>query len=198
MIENTDSTDALTHLAGSIFDGSDKYITDMEAMGQRQLVNSVALPASAPWPQLRALGFVHREPVEGDELFVHATLPQGWRILPTADPMWSKIVDDRDIERVSIFYNAASYDRRASCHLVDVGAMAAQGDMYAEGPPALPDCWHVLTEDEKRSYALALHRASIEFLTREHYLTAAALVRARPHADRIQALQELLRNADPE
>jgi len=95
----------------NLLDATPAGIVASEARGQRELVNSTNLPIEGPWEELEALGFKRGENV--DELFCTATLPEGWRKEPTHHNMWSKIVDAEGVERVSVFYKAASYDRRA-------------------------------------------------------------------------------------
>lgn len=115
MIENTSDRDPLLHLMGAL-DGSDSYITGMEAAGQRQLVESEALPTQINGGTLKdfeALGFTFGDPDPRDPLFRPATLPAGWKKVRTDHSMWSKIVDDEGRERARIFYKAAFYDRDA-------------------------------------------------------------------------------------
>ena len=45
-------------------------------------------------------------------------LPEGWKREASYHPMWSHIVDGAGKQRVSIFYKAASYDRKAHMSLV--------------------------------------------------------------------------------
>jgi hypothetical protein len=92
-----------------------RAIERMEAAGQAQLCVSDVLPMEMR-PSREAyerLGFVFGAPVDGDPLFVHATLPAGWSKAPTDHSMWSKILDAKGRPRVEIFYKAAFYDRRA-------------------------------------------------------------------------------------
>lgn len=87
-----------------------------EARGQAQLVRSEVLPKEirpADRAALEAGGVVFGDPVEGDDLFVHAKLPPGWSKVATDHAMWSKLVDDKGRERAGIFYKAAFYDRKA-------------------------------------------------------------------------------------
>ncbi|MES3011957.1 MAG: hypothetical protein V4738_14305 [Pseudomonadota bacterium] len=49
-----------------------------------------------------------------DDLFVSVTLPNGWSIKATDHSMHSKLLDASGVERASIFYKAAFYDRKAS------------------------------------------------------------------------------------
>jgi hypothetical protein len=92
-----------------------------ERAGQRELVASQVLPTAIhrlyPDGDARALlvqwGFIFGEPVEGDPIFQHATLPPGWSKKGTDHDMWSKILDEHGRERCAIFYKAAFYDRSA-------------------------------------------------------------------------------------
>jgi len=121
MIEDTSKRDPMLHLIGSGFasgtDTSSKYITDMEADGQRQLVASTQLPIKGS-DDLAAFGFKLGDPT--DDLFRHAELPAGWTKQATDHAMWSRIYDDLGRERVAIFYKAAFYDRKAFCRAVTV------------------------------------------------------------------------------
>ncbi|WP_280371107.1 hypothetical protein [Nocardia wallacei] len=188
MIENTSQRDAALHLLGAMSDGTDTYITDMEAAGQRQLVASTELPASGPWGELEALGFAKGEPVRDDALFVQATLPEGWRKERTDHSMWSQIVDERGVARVKVFYKAAFYDRRANFHVVNVGGNLATQAIWGDEPVALPSSWGVLTADERRDYAAALaSRLEHEIEYFQHF-EGRELEERRAHADRIRAL----------
>lgn len=106
--ENTTKRDALDHVAGAL-GGSERYITDMEAAGQRQVVNSTVLPYAYDGDDtpFEALGFSFGEKVPGDDLFRQATLPEGWTRDGTEHAMHSVIKDERGIARVGIFYKAA-------------------------------------------------------------------------------------------
>jgi hypothetical protein len=153
MVENTSQRDPLRHVAGALgADGMTGYIEGMEASGQRQLVASDKLPVKAPWEELEALGFVRGEPVPGDDLFVHCTLPQGWTRAGTGHSMWSKILDERGLERVSVFYKAAFYDRDAHANVVNVGSSLAREVLYSEEPAALPSAWDTLTDIERAEF----------------------------------------------
>jgi hypothetical protein len=155
-IENTRDRDPFLHLLGAMSEGSTDYITGMEAEGQRQLVNSDQLPTEAPWNRLEELGFVRGKIVEGDPLFTHCTLPEGWRRAETDHPMHSDILDERGVKRVGVFYKAAFYDRRADAHLVNVGYSLTTNVVYGDGPVRLPDEWSVLTDDERADFAEGL------------------------------------------
>lgn len=122
-IENTSKREPIVHLAGMVGGGTSGYIGEMEAAGQRQLVNSDVLPTEVLHgtdEDYIALGFVFGEPVEGDPLFRHATLPEGWRREGSDHDMWSYLVDEKGQRRVAIFYKAAFYDRGAHMSMAQV------------------------------------------------------------------------------
>lgn len=48
-----------------------------------------------------------------DELFIDVILPDGWKKESTDHPMWSKVLDGKGRERMTVFYKAAFYDREA-------------------------------------------------------------------------------------
>lgn len=50
---------------------------------------------------------------DADDLFYAVELPQGWTKEATGHSMWSSIFDERGRKRMSVFYKAAFYDRRA-------------------------------------------------------------------------------------
>lgn len=100
--------------------GAASAVERQESMGQVQLVMSDVLPRriiGAERSDFERLGFVFGAPVEGDPLFVHATLPAGWMKRATTHPMTSEIVDEKGRRRVHIFYKAAFYDRDANMSL---------------------------------------------------------------------------------
>ncbi len=97
-----------------------------EARGQQELVNSDVLPIEGlqPWRDevgvqqtLESLGVIFGERVEGDELFINVTLPEGWKKIATDHSMWSDLMDDQDNIVANIFYKAAFYDRKAAINL---------------------------------------------------------------------------------
>jgi len=106
-----------------------QFIYDQEARGQREFVAAAGarLPATGtindssniwfeetPMEELWKLyGVKIGEPVEGDEIWVHAELPQGWSISATDHSMWSSLKDSKGRIRARIFYKAASYDRES-------------------------------------------------------------------------------------
>jgi hypothetical protein len=122
-IRNT-SAEADANPMSAILTGLPGGIEASEARGQRELVASEVLPTDlgaffdggrgSAKNLLESWGFTFGEPVEGDPLFQHATLPPGWKKEATDHSMWSRIVDEKGRERCAIFYKAAFYDRRAS------------------------------------------------------------------------------------
>ena len=165
--ENTSRRDPLLHLALSM-SSSGRYIEEMEADGQRQLVHSDVLPAEGPWADhtgwrgprdgvtLESLGFVKGDPVPGDEMFVHATLPPGWAREGSDHAMWSYITDERGVRRVSIFYKAAFYDRSAHASIERPGYAFTTEAIYGDGPAKLPEPWDVLTAEERADFRAGL------------------------------------------
>lgn len=67
-----------------------RAIEQHELEGQQQLVNSSVLPVNETARiHLETLGVVYGEPVDGDPLFVHVTLPEGWKKrAATSHSMW--------------------------------------------------------------------------------------------------------------
>ncbi|MCK9894708.1 hypothetical protein [Frankia sp. AgB32] len=121
MVENTARRDPFTHLLGAEGMGPAAYTEDMEAAGGEQLAASDLLPVNlhpADEQVWTDLGFVLGDPVDGDPLFRHATLPAGWiREVSREDPRWSVIRDEQGVERVRCWYKAAYYDRNANARL---------------------------------------------------------------------------------
>lgn len=140
MPENTSRRDPLIHVAGS-WDNPSRYIEEMEADGQRQLVNGTDLPAKGyDVKEFEAVGFTFGEPDKRDPLFRPATLPEGWKREGSDHSMWSYIVDQLGRRRVSIFYKAAFYDRDANMRLeTRYGYLRRVVDDNAE--PVLDDVW---------------------------------------------------------
>lgn len=142
MIENTRDRDPLLHLLG-MTGGTDRYVTDMEAQGQRQLVHSDRLPVKLNGgtdEDFIAVGFSFGDPDKGDPLFRPATLPDGWAREGSGHAMWSYIVDATGRQRVRIFYKAAFYDRDAFMSLTtiqnDLGKL-----LYGEITEPVIDDW---------------------------------------------------------
>jgi hypothetical protein len=138
MIENTSQRDPLLHYLGATADGPTKYITDMEAAGQQQVVASAQIPTSGS-DRLPELGFVLGEIDQRDPMFREATLPIGWSKQGSDHSMHSYIVDEHGRKRVNIFYKAAFYDRRASCTVL--GLHTYLYDVREGAPLILDDQW---------------------------------------------------------
>jgi hypothetical protein len=118
MINNITNTAEIGPTAGTLMPGG---IEASERQGQQQLVESDTLPAEMIGREralYEKLGFTFAGPVPGDNLFVFATLPPGWKKERSGHAMWSHIVDEHGKNRVAIFYKAAFYDRRADANLV--------------------------------------------------------------------------------
>jgi hypothetical protein len=112
-----DTADALLFLAEAMGgNGPSGAIERQEKQAQAELLNSTVIPTklnSGSEEDLIALGFTLGEQVEGDRLFRHATLPDGWKREGSDHAMWSYIVDELGRRRCSIFYKGAFYDRDA-------------------------------------------------------------------------------------
>lgn len=95
-------------------------IERQEKQGQQQLVNSELLPVrvnSGDRSTLEKDGVVFGEPLDGDPMFCKCTLPKGWEKRGSDHDMWSYLVDDKGMERASMFYKAAFYDRSAHINI---------------------------------------------------------------------------------
>ena len=94
-------------------------IERQEAAGQAKLAKSAdRLPLDINSPQ----GVTHAQVAAAtgiefgnvvDKIFIEATLPDGWKIVPTSHSMWSDLVDDKGRKRAAIFFKAAFYDYNA-------------------------------------------------------------------------------------
>ena len=129
-----DEKDALGFLGLTVVMGSGKAIEHMEAQGQRDLVAAAAAagPRKARLPKkiqgdyqesntdieaaAAKMGIVLGADV--DDLFREATLPEGWRVVPTNHSMWSDLLDANGRKRAAIFYKAAFYDRAAHLNFI--------------------------------------------------------------------------------
>lgn len=116
--EDTSKRSPFAHLLGASAMGSSNYIEEMEASGQKQLIDSQEIPRV--WhgfteKLLKELGFdVPPSPqTDRGDIFRPAVLPKGWSKKGSDHSMWSYIVDERGFRRFSIFYKAAFYDRSA-------------------------------------------------------------------------------------
>jgi hypothetical protein len=142
-IENTSKIDPALLLLAALDgrDGGSSLILGQEAAGQRQLVHSDRLPTSThegtDEPYL-ALGFAFGEPDASDPLFRPATLPAGWSKRATDHSMGSEVVDQHGRARVSVFYKAAFYDRRADMYLVQPSGYA-RAVVWAGGEPVFDE-----------------------------------------------------------
>lgn len=136
MIENTSDRDPLLHLIGSMSPG---YVEDMEAAGQRQIVHSDRVPTEGS-EALVELGFTLGDQDPHDDLFRAASMPAGWKREGSDHAMWSYILDDLGRRRVSIFYKAAFYDRRAFCRAETVRSYA-DALMHSRQRPVFDDTW---------------------------------------------------------
>ena len=98
--------------------GMSGEIERMEAVGQQQFCESDVIPTNLAHglteQRLRDLGFELGDQVGDDDLFRYARLPKGWERRATDHDMWSEIVDEQGRKRMSVFYKAAFYDRKAS------------------------------------------------------------------------------------
>ena len=167
MIENTSERDDKVHFYGMVAMGSENYIEGMEAAGQRQLVNSTDLPTKgSDDPEFLRLGFTFGEPYPHDPLFRPATLPDGWRKQAKDYAMGSAVVDELGRERVSVFYKAAFYDRRADMHLVTVFGYVMHLE-YEKGTPVLDETWATAEAVTKAARGIInRERESIELWSR--------------------------------
>ena len=136
----------------ALFGGAPGAIEAQEARGQAELLKSEMLPVKTQTDDDKfiELGFQFDEPVNSDDLFRGARLPDGWKREGSDHAMWSYIVDDRGIRRVSIFYKAAFYDRDAFMGLINVGANFVTEFVYAypEDRASRPEWSPVYTEAE--------------------------------------------------
>jgi len=125
-------------------------IESQEKRGSRQLCASEALPTElirGTEEQLAAIGVIVGEPFENDPIFRPATLPSGWKIVPTSHNMWTYLVDDQERRRAAIFYKAAFYDRKAEmslecCYCIVSGSAIR----YENAEDCIPNC--VLGDDD--------------------------------------------------
>lgn len=94
-------------------------IEAQEAEGQRSFVANTNLPKKmlhgCTKEKLESMGIKFGEEI--DDIFIEATLPDGWQKQSTDHSMWSYLLDNQSRKRATIFYKAAFYDRRAHIHL---------------------------------------------------------------------------------
>jgi hypothetical protein len=127
-------------LAESMVTGSpETFIAGQERAGQHELVHSDSLPSDCRDKEaFEALGFTFGDPDPSDPLFMPATLPPGWEKRATDHSMGSVITDPLGRERVSIFYKAAFYDRKAHMYLIGLHWYVAKAVEY-DGPAVIFD-----------------------------------------------------------
>ena len=117
---------------------AETFITGQERAGQHELVHSDRLPTACDKAAFEALGFTFGDPDPDDPLFMPATLPEGWTKKATDHSMGSVIVDPLGRERVSIFYKAAFYDRKAHMNLIGLHWYVEKWVEY-DGPAVIFD-----------------------------------------------------------
>jgi hypothetical protein len=92
-------------------------IEAQEKAGQLALVGSTDMPIvmKPSRESFEKVGFKFGDEI--DTVFLKAELPKCWTRAATDHSMHSDILDDQGRERVSVFYKAAFYDRRAHAYL---------------------------------------------------------------------------------
>jgi hypothetical protein len=151
MIDNTADGDILSTLFFMATamgpGGTDRAVREQEHRGQTQVVTSSCLPTdlgSDSRAAYEALGITFGEPVDGDPLFQQVVLPDGWTRQPGGSDLWSYVVDEHGRRRLSVFYKAAFYDRRACMYLATVSSYVTQcvqsgEDVVTDDTWATPD-----------------------------------------------------------
>lgn len=112
----TDTSKRFLQNAHMLFGGDPVGIEAMERHGREELVRSEYLPTDGIAKYKKPLerwGFSFGVTDLEDPLFTEAQLPPGWRKRGTEHAMWSEILDAEHRVRLSLFYKAAFYDRRA-------------------------------------------------------------------------------------
>lgn len=118
-----------------------EFIEGQEKAGQAELINSDWLPTEvlcATDADFEALGFTFGDPDADDPLFRPATLPDGWTRQASDHAMGSSVVDQLGRRRVSVFYKAAFYDRKAHMYLIGLHWYVAKAVEY-DGPAVIFD-----------------------------------------------------------
>lgn len=157
----------------------------MEAAGQRELVRSTKLPTEGSGnPIFAEMGFVFGAVDPADPLFREATLPSGWQKVGSDHAMYSYIVDTRGIRRVSVFYKAAFYDRRADMNPLSVDY--ANWSTFVDGKGSIP--WGSLTAEERAATIVRLQEglANYSDQTRMGQYGASATIAAKIEAELVQ------------
>lgn len=93
-------------------------VSNNEKKDNVEIIDGVVMPremhpSRKDWEDL---GFTFND-IPGDNVLCVATLPEGWSIKPTDQPMWSDVVDENGITRGDMFYRASTYDRDAHMKL---------------------------------------------------------------------------------
>ena len=166
-------------IANAMMEGTSQSIYNQEAEGQRSFVNSETLPTEirsfGDWDAkeiLEAAGVKFLGPVEGDPLFQYVELPEGWKKVGTDHSMHSRLLDDKDRERASIFYKAAFYDRRADLRLTLRFGIRGDGyDRIEEGVTVahVTDCGEIIHTTEP----ITIQDKEKPWVEGEHAKTAA-------------------------
>jgi hypothetical protein len=110
-----------------------EFIEGQEKAGQAELINSDWLPTEvlcATDADFEALGFTFGDPDADDPLFRPATLPDGWTRQASDHAMGSSVVDQLGRRRVSVFYKAAFYDRKANMTITSVYSYVHEAAYY--------------------------------------------------------------------
>ena len=100
----------------------ERVIERQQRTGQREVQECDMLPTEhlhkyyGEKGEYAALGIKVGKQVEGDPLFTHVTLPTGWKKRSSDHPLHMHVVDEKGHVRLTFFYDAKFYDRRASMH----------------------------------------------------------------------------------
>jgi hypothetical protein len=140
-----DDTDAMLVLLDAMTNGGNpsRAIEAQERRAQTELLNSTVIPSEvlhSSEEDLTALGFKLGDVVEGDKLFRHAELPEGWKREGSEHAMWSYIVDDKGRRRCSVFFKGAWYDRSAHISVSTVAGYVL-ACVHENAPVVLDDEW---------------------------------------------------------
>jgi hypothetical protein len=87
---------------------------------QKDIVNlgMLAIAGANIHEVMEMAGVKFGEQVEGDNLFLYAIIPAGWKFKRTDHYMYQDLLDEKGRKRASQMYKAAFYDRDASIHAV--------------------------------------------------------------------------------
>ena len=114
-----DSKDqAAIHLAAAMSGADINDVVDgIGRASQSEMAYSQKFPKKMDGEKekFEALGFKFGPEI--DRLFVQATFPEGWKIVPTSHYMWSDLLDDKGRKRGSIFYKPDFWDQDAFARL---------------------------------------------------------------------------------